>query len=65
MKIKLMIKVLNNNKATNNNTKGINKGGKQFLNLDDIVTGKDIRTTVMIRNIPIKYTEQILTNASK
>ena len=35
---------------------------KVFLNLDDIVTGKDTRTTVMIRNIPIKYTEQILTN---
>ena len=33
---------------------------KNLLNLDDIVTGKDTRTTVMIRNIPIKYTDNIL-----
>ena len=48
------------NKTNNNANKGNLKGEKQFLNLDDIVTGKDTRTTVMIRNIPIKYTDQIL-----
>ena len=36
------------------------KGEKQILNLDDIVTGKNTSTTVMIRNIPIKYTDKIL-----
>ena len=61
--IKINNKSFINNKTTNNNIKGNNKGEKQFLNLDDIVTGKDTRTTVMIRNIPIKYTDQILTNA--
>ena len=49
----------NNNKAKINN-KGNMKGEKQILNLDEIVTGKDTRTTVMIRNIPIKYTDDIL-----
>ena len=44
-------------------SKGKDLKEKFILNLDDIVTGKDTRTTVMIRNIPIKYTDQILTNA--
>ena len=49
------------NKNTNNlNNKQNSKGEKQVLNLDDIVTGKDTRTTVMIRNIPIKYTDDKL-----
>ena len=61
--IKINNKSFINNKSINNNAKGNIKGEKQFLNLDDIVTGKDTRTTVMIRNIPIKYTDQILTNA--
>ena len=61
--IKINNKSFINNKSINNNSKGNIKGEKQFLNLDDIVTGKDTRTTVMIRNIPIKYTDQILTNA--
>ena len=61
--IKINNKSFINNKSINNNVKGNIKGEKQFLNLDDIVTGKDTRTTVMIRNIPIKYTDQILTNA--
>ena len=61
--IKINNKSFINNKSTNNSIKGNIKGEKQFLNLDDIVTGKDTRTTVMIRNIPIKYTDQILTNA--
>lgn len=38
---------------------------KNLLNLDDIVSGKDIRTTVMIRNIPIKYTDANLIEALK
>ena len=46
----------------NNTTKG-QKGEKQFLNLDNIASGKDIRTTIMIRNIPIKYTDEILNEA--
>ena len=63
----------NNNNTKNNNknfiiNKNINilnnksnlKGEKQILNLDDIVSGKDTRTTVMIRNIPIKYTDEII-----
>ena len=37
----------------NSMNKGNLKGEKQILNLDDIVTGKYTRTTVMIRNIPI------------
>ena len=61
--IKINNKSFVNNKTNNNTNKIVNKGEKQILNLDDIVTGKDTRTTVMIRNIPIKYTDQILTNA--
>ena len=37
-----------------------NKGEKQLINLDEIAMGKDKSTTVMIRNIPIKYTDKIL-----
>jgi len=57
----------NNNSNTNNNINNAqcNKGEKNLLNLDDIVSGKDNRTTVMIRNIPIKYTEDILLDALK
>ena len=57
------IKINNKNFIMNKpktNTKGNQKGEKQLLNLDDIVTGKDTNTTVMIRNIPIKYTDKIL-----
>ena len=55
----------NNNSNTNNNINNAqcSKGEKNLLNLDDIVSGKDNRTTVMIRNIPIKYTEDILLEA--
>jgi hypothetical protein len=42
------------------NIKSNNKCEKQLINLDDIATGKDKSTTVMIRNIPIKYTDKIL-----
>jgi hypothetical protein len=44
----------NSNINSNNNN---NNNHKNLLNLDDIVSGKDTRTTVMIRNIPIKYTD--------
>jgi len=50
----------NNNNIVNTQC---NKGEKNLLNLDDIISGKDTRTTVMIRNIPIKYTDNILINA--
>ena len=36
------------------------KGEKIILNLDDIVSGIDIRTTLIIKNIPNKYTDEIL-----
>ena len=36
------------------------RGERQLINLDDIASGKDTRTTVMIRNIPIKYTDKML-----
>ena len=70
-------KVLNNNKKiseqnfnknveTNNNMNfSTKKCEKLFLNLDDIASGKDIRTTIMIRNIPIKYTDNILNETFK
>ena len=55
--------------STNNNNNNINfttkKCEKLFLNLDDIASGKDIRTTIMIRNIPIKYTDNILNETFK
>ena len=37
-----------------------NKGEKQIINIDNIINGKDNRTTLMIRNIPIKYTDEKL-----
>ena len=55
--------------TNNNNNNNINfttkKSEKLFLNLDDIASGKDLRTTVMIRNIPIKYTDNILNETFK
>ena len=55
----------NINSNLNNNANNIQccKGEKNLLNLDDIVSGKDTRTTVMIRNIPIKYTDDTLIEA--
>jgi len=49
--------VVNKPKTT---IKTSNKGEKQLINLDEIAMGKDKSTTVMIRNIPIKYTDKIL-----
>ena len=54
-----------NNLNSNNNTTKNSKCEKLFLNLDDIAFGKDTRTTIMIRNIPIKYTENILNDTFK
>ena len=63
-KLKMNYKNIISNKSMNNIlNKTSLKGEKQILNLDDIVTGKDTRTTVMIRNIPIKYTDEILNEA--
>ena len=64
-KLKMNYKNNITNKNLNNSiiNKSNLKGEKQILNLDDIVTGKDTRTTVMIRNIPIKYTDEILNEA--
>ena len=54
-------KTTNSNSSNNQNqNNSCNKGEKNLLNLDDIISGKDTRTTVMIRNIPIKYTDEIL-----
>ena len=66
-KMKINYKNLETNKNMNNNlvNKTSSKGEKQILNLDDIVTGKDTRTTIMIRNIPIKYTDEILNESLK
>ena len=53
----------NTNSISNNNQNNnaqCNKGEKNLLNLDDIASGKDTRTTIMIRNIPIKYTDETL-----
>ena len=55
----------NLNNSNNNTTTKNSKCEKLFLNLDDIASGKDIRTTIMIRNIPIKYTENILNDTFK
>ena len=54
---------INSNINNNINNTQCNKGEKNSLNLDDILSGKDTRTTVMIRNIPIKYTDEILIEA--
>ena len=56
-------KVIQKNTVVNkskSNIKSNNKCEKQIINLDDIAMGKDKSTTVMIRNIPIKYTDKIL-----
>ena len=61
----------NNNPSNNNQYKFRshhknnidNEPEKNKLNLNDIISGIDTRTTVMIRNIPIKYTDDILIEA--
>ena len=51
---------INTNSNNNSSHPTPSRGEKNLLNLDDIISGKDTRTTVMIRNIPIKYTDNIL-----
>jgi len=62
-------KINNNNTFHNGNKSNVKnhnsktdslKGEKHLLKLDNIINGKDTRTTVMIRNIPIKYTDKML-----
>ena len=51
------------NKKTDNkfnNNFNNSKKEKQVINLEDIALGKETRTTVMIRNIPIKYNDEHL-----
>ena len=43
----------------------MNKGEKKELDLEGIARGTDKSTTVMIRNIPIKYTDELLLEALK
>lgn len=50
---------LNNYKNAIRPIKKDAKNEKQ-VNLNDIACGKDVRTTLMIRNIPIKYTDKMM-----
>ena len=52
-------KRMNQNNNINNNSFSKSKE-KQVINLEDVALGKDDRTTIMIRNIPIKYTDEVL-----
>ena len=49
-----------NNFMSRNNEFNLNRNIKQIINLNDIAMGIDVRTTLMIRNIPIKYTDEML-----
>ena len=49
-----------NNKFNNNQTNFGSKTEKEIINLDDVALGKETRTTIMIRNIPIKYDTNVL-----
>ncbi len=48
------------NKKTFTNNFNSSKREKQVIKLEDVALGKETRTTVMIRNIPIKYTDKVL-----
>ena len=48
------------NQSNNNNSFNNKSKEKQVINLEDVALGKETRTTVMIRNIPIKYTDKYL-----
>ena len=50
------------NKKTFTNNFNSSKREKQVIKLEDVALGKETRTTVMIRNIPIKYTDKVLEN---
>ena len=54
-------KIEYNNKFNNNNNNNFGSKSKNIpINLDNIALGKETRTTVMIKNIPIKYDTKIL-----
>ena len=48
------------NTKTYTNNFNYSKKEKQIIKLEDIALGKETRTTVMIRNIPIKYNDKAL-----
>ena len=48
------------NTKTYTNNFNYSKKEKQIIKLEDIALGKETRTTVMIRNIPIKYNDKVL-----
>lgn len=47
-----------NNKFNKNNSG--HKSDREIINLENIALGKDTRTTIMIRNIPVKYDNEVL-----
>ena len=53
---------LNTSQKTFTNNCNYSKKEKQIIKLEDVALGKETRTTVMIRNIPIKYNDQALEN---
>ena len=48
------------NTKTFTNNFNYSKKEKQIIKLEDVALGKETRTTVMIRNIPIKYNDKVL-----
>ena len=53
---------LNTSQKTFTNNFNYSKKEKQIIKLEDVALGKETRTTVMIRNIPIKYNDKALEN---
>ena len=51
---------LNTGTKTFTNNFNYSKKEKQIIKLEDVALGKETRTTVMIRNIPIKYNDKAL-----
>ena len=51
---------LNTSTKTFTNNFNYSKKEKQIIKLEDVALGKETRTTVMIRNIPIKYNDKAL-----
>jgi len=50
----------NNNNNNNNNNNGEEENNNLSLSIDDVRTGRDRRTSLMVRNIPNKYTQRML-----
>ena len=59
-KSKLNCSNSNNKNDNNNNNNSGNNTVKEIINLEDVALGKETRTTIMIRNIPIKYDTKVL-----